>query len=87
MSLCLRYENREIKTLSDLVLESLWMSNGSRELLAVVYGVHPNQIDHWMSGSREISDLYAYSIRTYHEDLRLKMKAIFDVSKPLPRMK
>lgn len=82
--LCLRYENRDNKTLTDLVLESLWMSNGSRELLAVVYGVHPNQVDHWLSGSREISPRYEYSIRTYHEDLRRKVKAIFDVSKGLP---
>jgi DNA-binding transcriptional regulator YdaS (Cro superfamily) len=80
---CLRFENRDNKTLSDLVLESLWMSNGSREMLALVYGVHPNQIDHWLSGGRPISETYAYSIQSYHEHMRKEIKRIFEVSKTL----
>lgn len=85
--LCLRYENRDNKTLTDLVLESLWMSNGSRELLAVVYGVSSATIDRWISGERPILDIYRYSIESYHEHLRTDVKKLMLVSKSCKTIK
>jgi len=79
--LCLKYQNRDGKTMLDLVLESLWMSNGSRELLAVVYGVSCSLIDRWISGERPIMEIYDYSIQTYHEHLRSELKKTMLVSK------
>jgi Mg2+ and Co2+ transporter CorA len=50
----------------DLVLETLWMANCSRELLASVYGIHPITLARWLSGETS-PEKYRFEIFRHHQ--------------------
>lgn len=66
---CLVYDpnkSDKAKKTVDLILETIWMANCSRELLASVYGVHPITLAKWLS-SEFSAEKYRDIIFEHHQ--------------------
>ena len=76
MKVQMRYASVKGKKVVHLILETLWMSNFSRQELALLYGVHSDTVTAWINGDQQPRDMER--IRKIQQAEWWKLKSLMD---------